>query len=562
MEEIKRQVARARFRLVVQQFLTIATWSLFAALLIAVVGVAIPKIWALAPTSTDQGSQIWHISWIAGSVVAGLITAIVATYLVRRGELEAAIEIDRRFGLKERVSSTLALDEESQSTEIGEALVADAEHRVRRIDVRERFSVGFSWRNLLPILPAVALAILMLLVADVRLAPKKVEAKETPVEDKEQVIEAQKQLKKKIQQQRKKAEELGLKDAEELLKQIEKAVQDIDKKAQGDRKKTMVQLNDLKKKIEEQRKKSGGAEDLKKQLQQLGKPQQGPADKMANAMRRGDFGKAMKALKELQKKVENGELDKEEAKKQLQKQMEQMQKKMQEMADANKKAMENLQKQIDDAKKAGDKQKQQQLQKQMDQMQQQQQQAQQMQKLAQQMGEVAKAMKAGDKAAAAQQLQQMAQQMQQMQQQMDELEMMDEMLDQLADAKNAMNCKQCNGAGCKACQGMGGFQFGQGQGQKPGNGLGEGRGQGDRPEEETPYSAIDSQVRAKPKAGESVRVGDAGGPNIAGISTEQAKEAVRASIDADADPITSQKLPRWQQEHAKEFFKNLREGTE
>ncbi|MCR9119530.1 MAG: hypothetical protein NXI22_21565, partial [bacterium] len=104
MDEIKRQVASARRRLVVQQFVTIATWSLFAALLVALIGVASPKIWAIAPTSTPQGSQIWHISWVAGSLVVGLITAAVVTWIVRRGELEAAMEIDRRFGLKERVS--------------------------------------------------------------------------------------------------------------------------------------------------------------------------------------------------------------------------------------------------------------------------------------------------------------------------------------------------------------------------------------------------------------------------------------------------------------------------
>ena len=47
MEEIKRQVGRARRRLIMQQFVSVAVWTLFAALLLAVIGLAVPKIWPL-----------------------------------------------------------------------------------------------------------------------------------------------------------------------------------------------------------------------------------------------------------------------------------------------------------------------------------------------------------------------------------------------------------------------------------------------------------------------------------------------------------------------------------
>src|SRR4029434_6824603 len=70
MDEIKRQVGRAHRRLVFQQVLCVVGWSLFATLLIAAIGLAVPRIWVLA---VDQ--QAWDWSWIGGGVGAGLLMA-------------------------------------------------------------------------------------------------------------------------------------------------------------------------------------------------------------------------------------------------------------------------------------------------------------------------------------------------------------------------------------------------------------------------------------------------------------------------------------------------------
>src|SRR5262245_13271778 len=104
MEEIKRQVNRAQTRLVLEQFWRVFGWSLFSVLLIAAIGLAIPRIWVLA---IDQ--QIWDWSWVCGGIAVGLALAGIWTYIIRRSKLDAAIELDRRYGLKERVSSLLAL---------------------------------------------------------------------------------------------------------------------------------------------------------------------------------------------------------------------------------------------------------------------------------------------------------------------------------------------------------------------------------------------------------------------------------------------------------------------
>ena len=64
--------------------------------------------------------------------------------LSRRTALDAAIEIDRRFDLRERVASSLSLSEAERDTDAGQALVKDAVRAASRIDVGDKFRVRFS----------------------------------------------------------------------------------------------------------------------------------------------------------------------------------------------------------------------------------------------------------------------------------------------------------------------------------------------------------------------------------------------------------------------------------
>src|SRR4051794_9691677 len=121
MEEIKRQVNRAQQRLVLEQFWRVFGWSLFSALGVAAMGLAIPRIWVL---SVEQ--RVWDSTWLGGSIALGLALASSWTYLIRRSKLDAAIELDRRYGLKERVSSTLALSRDELNSDVGQALMSDA----------------------------------------------------------------------------------------------------------------------------------------------------------------------------------------------------------------------------------------------------------------------------------------------------------------------------------------------------------------------------------------------------------------------------------------------------
>jgi hypothetical protein len=553
MEEIKRQVWRARRRMILQQFLGIVVWSLFASLMVALIGLAVPKIWVL---NVDR--QVWLWSWAGGATGAGLLLALVWTFAVRRGALEAAIEIDRRFGLKERVSSTLSLGQQDLETEAGRALLDDAVRRVGQIDVREHFRLSLNWRALLPLLPAMAAFGLVLLVPDAAL--RQSATSQADVATRQQIKRSAEELKKKILEQQKKAEEKGLKDAEVLFKKLQEGIDQLSSKDNLDRKNALIELNNLAKDLEKRRDQLGGSDKMRQQLNQLDNIERGPADRIAKAIKEGDFKKALDELKTLQERLQNDELSEEEKNK-LAEQMQQMQKKLEQLVEAHEQAKQDLEEQIKQKMAAGDLAEASKLQQKLDQLNRQNEAMNRMQQMANKMGQCADCLKNGNAQDAAAQMDQMAADLQDWQQQMDELQTLDDAMDQIAQAKDAMNCQQCDGAGCEFCQGGMMGMFGQGDGI-PGMGLGEGQGRGDRPEEATDTNYYESQVRGQPKPGEAIRTGDADGPNIAGLSQEAVKQQISSSLSKDPDPLIDQKLPREQREHNKQYFDLLREGVD
>jgi DNA repair exonuclease SbcCD ATPase subunit len=273
-------------------------------------------------------------------------------------------------------------------------------------------------------------------------------------------------------------------------------------------------------------------------------------------MKQGDFQKALDELKDLQEQLRNDELNAEE-KQQLAEQLEQLQKKLQDMVDAHQQAKQDLQDEIQRKKEAGDLHEAGKLQQQLDQLNRMNDQMNQMQKMADSLGQCQECMQNGNGQGAASQLDQLADSLQDMQNQLDQLETLDEMLDDIAMAKEAMNCGMCNGQGCEACMGQG---FGQGKGQGDGMGLGDGQGHGARPEEKTDTNYYDSQVRGNVQPGEAVRTGNAGGPNRAGQSLEDVKEQLRSTTSEDADPLVDVRLPRKQRDHTREYLNRIRTG--
>jgi len=549
MEVLVKQVRRAQRLLLLQQFLGVLVWFWFCALLVASLAIGFSKVW---PTGVD--AMVWAACWIGGSIGVSTLAAIVYTFLRRKSRFDSAVEIDRRFGLKERVSSTLSLRPEELESPAGQALVSDAIGRVSRIDVSERFGLQIGRKALLPLAPALAAFGLAFLVSD---PTRENVAEATPVNATvDHVKKATEALEKKLGEKPKAPDdEEDLKEAE-LFEQLRQGVRQIVKE-KVDQKQALVALNDLSQKIEDQKKKRD-ANELKQQLNQMKDLDKGPADDLAKAMKNGDFGKAVDELKKLKEKLADEKMNEQE-KQDLVKQLEQMQDRLQKMADAHQQAKQQLQQEIDRARQAGQQDQAEKLQQKLDKLQQQQQQMQQAAQMGKQLGNCAKCMKNGNNQGAKQAMDQLGQALNQMKQADNALEMLDDALAQVGECKNAMACKECNGAGCKACQGQG--KQGQGKpGGKPGNGLGAGIGTGSRPENRNKTSLYDSTVKQNVLKGASVVIGTAEGPNRKGEVTEEIKAQFESAEHEAADPLSGQRLPHDYREHAKKYFDLLRDS--
>ena len=546
MEELYKQVRRAKNRLAMQRFVSALGWCLVATLSLAAVLILVGKFW---PLGVSDGA------WVLAALGLGLVAAAVWSLVTARGGIDAAMEIDRRFGLKERVSSTLALSEEERETEIGRALVEDAVRRVKHVDVAEEMRVRPSRCLLYPLLPGLAALCIALFVSPAAAEKTDTQTEAERAAVKKQVKKSAKVLQKKLEKKRELAKQKGLKEAEDVFKLLEQGARKLGDKSEADQKKALVKLNDLSKELKKRRQQQGGAEKVKQQLGNLKGFKQGPADKFAKAIRQGDFKKAMDELDKLKEELKAGKLDKEKQE-QLAQQLDEMRDKVQKMVDKQKEAREDMQKKIDQLRKDGKAEEANKLEEQLDKLRRQMPQMEQLQEMARQMQKCSKCLKDGDAKDAADALKGAGENLENLQKQLDELDMLDEAMDQLEECRQAMNCKQCQGAGCKMCQG-------EGKGDKPGMGMGEGQGQGDRPEEKNDTAFRDSRAPQKVGKGSMTIEGFVDGPNKKGQVGEEIKQQLDAAKHSDTDPLTGQRIPRKHRESVNGYFSRLRgEGNE
>lgn len=582
METIQSQVRRAWRRLVLQQFLTWLCGATAVGLALAVIGLAAPRLWLVAVPR-----PVWDAAWLLAASAGGLVVAIVATGLRRTGWLQAALEIDRRCALKERVSSALALPPEELGTPMGQALLMDTSRRVERVDVAEVIPVAVPRRGAACALGSLAVA---LVLTQVPLRHERMQASEkagsqpqTPAAQ-QPVLVAAKKLQEQVREAQKKTEELSLEDTE-LLRQVDRELDKLLRQRDVDRKDALLKINDLAQQVESRRQQLASAEQVRQQLARLGDVPNGPADRLAEALKSGDLDEARQELQKLAQELTEGKLGAEQ-RQQLARQMEQLQEQLRQALAEREEARRQLAQQIEKKIAEGKLGEAAQLQQKLDQLQEQASQ-QTLERLADKLAQAAQALKQAGEAtqegspmgrsqagqprgarsgaeegqnAAAQQLAELAQSLEGMQRDLEALRRAQSVLDQLADAKRAMSCAQCQGQGCAQCQGAGASALQSDQVRQVDNARGGGRGAGRRGEERGDSGFYDSRVAADPKAGESVRIGDAGGPNKAGRSLETIKAELQSDLAKPPDALDEVPLPRDQRENARQFFEKLRKG--
>ena len=473
--------------------------------------------------------------------------------------MDVAVEVDKRFGLKERLSSAMSLSADEAETKAGQALVADAQSCAQTIDVRDQFRYQPSWRALLPLIP-IALLVGLIFVPN---AEKKAVAENVSIEKKKREVIVT-EFKKKMEEKRERRLTKGLKDADKEVKSLEEKFDKLleDGKLEN-KKQSLVKLNDIKKQIEDKQREVGNSKELRENLNKLKKSGLGPANELANAMSEGDMQAAKKAIKKLADKLKAGKLNKIEMKK-LAKDMEDMAKQLDEITKKHQADKKKLEDAIKKAVDAGDLDKAAKLQEKLNQKKAMDKQQQKMKKMADKLKKCANCMKPGANGqkqpgqkggqkpgegspeeqakAAGQSLEELAEEIEGMQQQLQDLEDLEDLQDLAEDLKDQM-------------QGGGGDGKGNGKGDWA---QGSGTGSGKRHLEKENIGKFKTRDKGSLQKGQTVVTGDADGENISGRSVSQTRELVKASMSNDSDPLQDMKLPKSRREHGQEYFKSLR----
>lgn len=586
-KEFRLPIAVARRRLVIGKWLErLVPWGTAGAILAAVIAWA-PK--AIAIPGWNPNWSLWAIP--LGALLGAAIAAIEAWWRAPTA-LQTALEIDRRFQLRERLSSLLQLRPQEADSAVGKLLESDAKERVERIDVRDQFPIEAP--------RALAVPALLLAVAGLSwLAPNRSSQDPSatataPSAAVEKVRQSTRPLIEQLKKKQQEAIEKGDPAAAEIFKKMEKQLEQLRTTSGIDEKKALATLNELNQQLQDRKSELGSGEQLRQQLkEQLAAVQDGPAEKLAKALQEGDMTAAKEELQKLMEQMKNGDLDEasrqkmaeqmkkmaealkeaaqrqKEAMQQLQKRLEQAEQtgdvqkaaqlrkqleKMEQQAAAEQgkkesaeqsqqrqQEMKELQKQIAEAMQAGDQEKAQEMQEQLDSMSEEQQMSQsQSQKMQSAMQELQEALEQGNMQSAEKSLKALQEQVEQMESEMESMEELDSLMDQVAQSKGEMKGSQ--------------------RGNRPGDGNGEGEGEGDRDEEESQTDTFESQVRDRFRKGESFQGGKIRGVNRKGVTKEEVKQAILAEQPEEAKSLESAVLPKAQRDQTREYFDRMRQG--
>jgi hypothetical protein len=352
---LQRQVARVRRRLFLQTLVQTLIRCWVGALLVAVV-------WFLAEPFVFRDA-VPNLRWYVLGIVVGLATMLAVALAAwwQPSALAAALSLDERFQLKERVTTSLTLDPRDLQLPAALALLADVDRRVAPLYISDRFPIRIPWTAAL--VPVFAVALLLLAFF---YKPNLNQAQTVNSEEEaKKVIDAE-EAQKKLEQVAKKVENRKVAD-----KPQSQAMQNIDKELDQlahkplktnddvhDAQKDITKVEDLMKKRDKDL--ADRQESLKEQMKQVERltkkendeKKDGPADKMDNDINKGNFDKAQDEAQRLSKKLQQQEQAKKDEEK-AKEDVERLKKKEKEqgLSDDEKKEKEQAEERLAKAKK-------------------------------------------------------------------------------------------------------------------------------------------------------------------------------------------------------------------
>ena len=298
------QINRVRRRLFLQQLLTYLVWSLLGALTAS-------ALWFLVQPLVIQDAAPWLRWTVLGAAVAAVTAgSIVVAVLKAPSAVTAALSLDERFQLRERVTTSLTLEPAMVNSPAGQALLADVQRRLDPVRVGDRFPVQVPWTAWLVPAGAAAIALLAVFYNPVLNTVSVVAGDEKLAVTAEEKTEIQKKLDRlkkpapKPNEPRPRSQELANLEME-LDKLAHKPHDTKDEASELISK--MTEMEDkIKKQQHDAQDKDEARKEAMKQLDKVMKkqPKNGPADELRKAIDKNDMQKAEEELDKLAQKLQ------------------------------------------------------------------------------------------------------------------------------------------------------------------------------------------------------------------------------------------------------------------
>jgi hypothetical protein len=413
---LDRQLNRARRRLFLQALCDTLTWCWTAALVLLALGLLLDRRFDFLPETPVR--VLWYV--LGGALAfATLLGILLAVWRTPRREA-VALAVDDRFDLRERVTTLLLLGPDQRRTPAGEALRADVDQRLGKIDVRTGFPVRPRWTAAL-----VPLGVALMVLAS--FVPRQAQGGDDKPNHKGTDVVAEKSTPRPKEVDRPKNADPGkkkadTKEARDKKPEIEPDVQTVLKKPREtpeEIRQGIKELGNLEKQRQDQLKERLSKDrNLSEQLRQMQqsakngsdeqkKPTDGPARDLQKALSQGKLDQAKQEAQKLSEKMQKGNLSPKE-KQELQKQLEQTREKLERLA-RNQDKRDQLDKLHREGKLDDDK-----FKEAMDKLDRQAEQLKDVQELAKQLEECKQCMNQGDKEGAAKAMAKAAEQLRKM----------------------------------------------------------------------------------------------------------------------------------------------------
>lgn len=317
MNDIVRKVRCVQRRMAVNRFLEAWTTSLIFVASLLVVFVLVDKVIYVG---------VDPLFAFAGALGLSVLAAGLVSWIRRPRFLSAAIRADAQMGLKERVSSVLAI--EKFETEMERALYDDTLARVQRLSLAEAAPIELPRRARFVPVPVVA-AILALFLPTWDLLDRKVAA------DKEaatiaEVKKVAEELKKKVNELKEKTKGQEMKEVQKILSEMEQLTAEM-KKGIPKKDDAMAKLSSLADQAKQRQEQLAGKKSMASELKSAASKMEGKnQNEMGKKLQQGKFGEVAKELEQKMKDLRDGKLN-EEQKRQLAKEMQDLANAMKDM---------------------------------------------------------------------------------------------------------------------------------------------------------------------------------------------------------------------------------------